>query len=393
MYPLKAVLVGFDENELSDVRHELDEQGASVEALYPDVKSTVEGLYPPHEEKRLFIYRVGTTDDFRQMQRLNDAFVGRPILAMLRGDDPGRMVQAMRAGAAQVVTLPLQADDLRTALERIARQFGYPHSESKVIAVSGVSEGCGATSVAVNLAAEIAQTYQLPCILAELSLRLGRLAGFLDLEPHTTTHDLLADAERLDIDAVRHALTPMGEHLQVLVGPYKGIARGPVSAQHVIRLVDYLRRLAPVVVLDMPSTFDEVYFKAIVIADRVVLTGQQTVASVQALKTVYNTLLKTEGIGSIYPLINRYDRHVPEITTSYLQELLQVPKIYTVANDWQAFSKATNEGRTLRQLKPRPHALNDIDGLVEELLGIPGKAQARWHLPGLWRRLVSSSAK
>lgn len=390
MYPLKIVLVGCREADQLDLRHELAEQGAVVQAQFPDAKAAIAGLFPPHESKRLFIYQI-TTDDLRQLERLNDSFVGRPILALVSSATDTRLVlRAMRAGAAQVVALPIQPEDLRSALDRIARQFGYPSSESKVIAVTGVSEGCGATTIAINLAAEVAQSFKVPCILAELSLRLGRLAVYLDLEPRVTTRDLLTDMDRLDIDVVRQALIPASENLRVLAGPHKGIATEPTTPQNVIRVIDYLRRLAPVVVLDMPYTFDELYFKIISIADEVVLVGQQNVPSVQALKTVRDTLQKSEGT-TIYPVINRYNNRLNDFTAKHIQDLLQIPKVFTIANDHSSVTMAENEGRTLRQRSPGSRTLVNIDELVAALLGVPEMPRKNSFLQCLFRALATAN--
>lgn len=268
MYPLKAILIGCETEDLSPLRHDLANQGVAIDVEFSDVADTIAKLASAPEAKRLFILIVRTPADLHQLERLNDTFVGRPILAMLQTPtDPALILRAMRSGAAQVIPVPYESEDFRLTLERIARQFGYSSSASKVIAVTGVSEGCGATAIAINLASEIAQLHQRSCILVELSLRLGRLAGYLDLEPYYTTHSLLSDVERMDIDTVRQALSKMADNFHVLAGPYKGIAALQPDPQHVVRLVDLVRRLADVVVLDMPCTFDDVYFESIAHAD------------------------------------------------------------------------------------------------------------------------------
>lgn len=390
MYPLKAILVGCDESEHPELHHELDNLGVVIEATFGDVPAAIHGLNTSADEKLLFVTVLNSASQVRLLEKLNDAFVGRPILALLKGVmDPALVIEAMRAGAVQVVGLPFQADDLHRALERIARQFGYSGAASRVIAVTGVTEGCGATTLAINLGAEIARLAQARTILAELSLRMGRVATFLDIEPRFTTHDLISDPERMDIDVVRQALTEVAEQFAVLAGPYKGISALKPATPHVIRLVDYTRRLAQVVVLDMPYTFDEVYFGTIALADQVVIVGEQNIPAVRALKTVRETLQKVEGIGTQYLVINRYDSSLHEFSRKHMEELLGVPRIYTVANDWTNFARALNNGRLLRAENPHAPALADIDTLARTLLGIQEAEHRHWHLPRFLRKLVA----
>ena len=289
--------------------------------------------------------------------------------------------------------MPLEVEDLRAALTRIARQFGYPATTSRVIAVTGVSEGCGATTLAINLAEEFASQHRLSTLLVELSLGMGRLGTYLDIDPRTTTQDLLGDVERLDLDAVRSALVKVDDCFHVLAGPFKGIPTHRPAGDQVLRLVDYARRLAQVVVLDMPYTYDDTYFRTLAAADAVVLVADQTVPTVHALKTLHDALRQGEGTGSVYPVINRYDARRVEFETERLKELLGVPALYTVADDPARCAAAVNSGRLLRQAAPRSHALADIGDLTDALLGRRRRAsKTGWCLPAFLRQLVGSGS-
>ena len=57
------------------------------------------------------------------------------------------------------------------------------------------------------------------CILVELSLRLGRLASYLDIKPTVTAADLLAGDNALEVNAVNQALVRVTDRYQVLLSP------------------------------------------------------------------------------------------------------------------------------------------------------------------------------
>ncbi len=115
----------------------------------------------------------------------------------------------------QVVLLPFQRSDFGAALDCIAVQFGMAPARAQTIAIAGASGGCGATTLAINLAYEIACAKKLKCILMELSLRMGALASYLDLQPRFTTSDLLFD-KSVDSAAVKQSLTVINDELSVL---------------------------------------------------------------------------------------------------------------------------------------------------------------------------------
>lgn len=120
--------------------------------------------------------------------------------------------------------------------------------------------------------------------------------------------------------------------------------------------------------------------------------GEQKVPSLQALKTVWNTFEKIEGLGAKYLVINRYDPSLEDFTVKHLQETLQLPRMHTVANEWHAFKAAMNGGQVLRQEAPRCRALADIDALAALLLGVTPKKRSHWHIPAFLRRLVHTTA-
>src|SRR5207244_7284230 len=114
-----------------------------------------------------------------KLRQLVSMFVGHPVLALVDAMmDPSVLLGAMRSGASQVVPLPIQPDDFKAAMECIAQQFGHTAAQNQAICVSGVTGGCGAPSLAINLANEIASQHGRHVILSELSLQIGKLAAY-----------------------------------------------------------------------------------------------------------------------------------------------------------------------------------------------------------------------
>ena len=304
------------------------------------------------------------------------------MLALIEGDpDAASLFQVSRAGAAQIVQLPLQPEDLQTALSRILVQFGINQQPSRLLAVTGVAEGCGSTSLAVNLAYEIAETRQTPCVLAELTQAMGRLAVYLNITPSATTHDLLSGKSDLTTMDVRSAMTRFTDRLHVLAGPYRTVELLRAPAQRVVYLSRLLRTCSTVTVVDMPYTFDELYFETLAVADAVVVVAQQNVPAVGALTLLRDTLRQRNPGLAMFPVINRFQPSLPEFSLRRLRDLLHEPNLLTVAEDGEGFRTALNNGQPLRVAASRSRALADIDRLASALLGNPpgaGAAQSTW---------------
>src|SRR5205823_12684285 len=128
---------------------------------------------------RLFIVHVPNSQMLPKLRQLTGVFTGQPILAIVDATvDSTVLLGAMRSGAAQVVPLPIQAEDFKAAMDCIASQYATAVQQNQVIAISGVTGGCGATVLAVNIAYEIASQHNQTAILSELSLQIGKLAAY-----------------------------------------------------------------------------------------------------------------------------------------------------------------------------------------------------------------------
>src|SRR5437868_6972303 len=152
MYPFKVALVGCDAEVLATVRRELTVQSIEVQDIVQDLKALLASRPTPQAEKLLFIVQINTPYELAEVERVNDVFPGWPILVLLDiRKRSALLLNTMRAGAAQIVLLPMTPEDFRLALDRIARQFGYPTDHARLVAVCGAQEGCGVTALTINL--------------------------------------------------------------------------------------------------------------------------------------------------------------------------------------------------------------------------------------------------
>lgn len=389
MYPFKTFLIGCDSALLSDLRRELSDLSVNVAGDFHDVPTTLAAVADlPPGEPWIFLVKPHSIEDVAQIEHLSDTLAGQPILALIDPTiDPTLLVRAMRAGAAQVVRLPLRSDDFKVAMQRIAIQFGHPPSRTKLISIVGVSEGCGATTIALNLAAEIARLQRIRCCLAEGSISLGRLASYLGIEPRLTMYDLLKEAERLDISQVRNALTQLEEGFLVLTGSYRAITPITFVGSDVMRIINYLRQIAEVVVFDLPYTFSADYFEVLAAAQEIVLVGQQNVSSIHALKLMRDKLAGNGSVATQHVVLSRYDPGLADFSAKRIGKLLDVPEVLTIEEDNNAIQTAENEGKTLFKRYPQCRSLTNIDTLARKLQHLPESPPKKWSLRSVFGRL------
>src|SRR4051812_21857330 len=114
----RVVRVGLDREVLSSLMPLLRARGAEPAVICADLVTAHGDAGANPAEAHLFIVQVGAGDDLAALSSLAGGFPGQPILALLPpGADIPRVLAAQRAGASQVVTLPLREADFLQALD------------------------------------------------------------------------------------------------------------------------------------------------------------------------------------------------------------------------------------------------------------------------------------
>lgn len=386
MYPLPAVLVGCADPAHESVRSALADNAVTVAAEFATVGDLLaHWTCPPDATRRLLVVTLQSLDEVNEVARMEACFPGWPVLALVEGDcDTAGLFHVNRAGAAQLVPFPFQRPDFDAALDRLLLQFGLRATPCRVIAVSGVVEGCGATSVSVGLATELAAVGEVPCVLTELTFGLGRLAGLLNLTPTATTRDLLNGPDEPNLGSVQTALTRAGDHLSVLSGQVAALEPISAPAGRLTQLLRLLRQTSAFVVVDLPYTFDPHYFEVMAAADEVLLVLRQDVPAVQAAKLLTQTLAD-RGLPAPKLVVNQYERDHPTLSATAVGERLQSKQVFRVAADAVGFRAAADAGRPLREVVPASPTVQDLRAIASTLLESTG---IHPHLPRrtLWDR-------
>jgi pilus assembly protein CpaE len=389
VYQWDVILIGCDEDVVPHLRRELQNNAAVVESEFRDVAEALEVLRSTKSKRRLLILQVKAFEGLDQLGRLCAALRNWPVMVLMDAGGEVRIqlnssyLSAIQMGASQIIGLPLRPEDFQIALDRVAVQSVASRAkESQVIAVAGVTGGCGATSLAINLGDEFVNICNKRCILVELSLKLGVIASHLNLEPTHSLHDLLSNMHQVDETLIRKVLFKIDENFELLPGPDRLVATGAYSSSDVLRLVDLMKPLCDVILLDLPCTYDNLYFEVLAGADQIVLVGEPKVPSIRALKLVHEMVDRDESSESEHLVINRFDDK-SSLPTSMLVRILGVTRLHTIMQDVPAYGESANRGCTLRVAAPLSHALAEIGALAKVLLEgeAPAKFRAQRSLP------------
>lgn len=210
-------------------------------------------------------------DDLVMLGEIITLASGKGIKVILIAEDvsPAALHQLLRQGADEFVPYPLPENELQSAIERLQKPQDPAPSAAPVaidrategtgalLAVQGLAGGTGATTLAVNLAWELANVEKANppkvCLL-DFSLQLGSTATYLDLPRRDVVFEMWSDTETMDDDIFRQALVCFEEKLWVLTAPKDMIPLDMVTSEDVNKVLDLARRHFDYVIVDMPTT-------------------------------------------------------------------------------------------------------------------------------------------
>ena len=86
MYPFRAVIVGGSEAERTTIRREVTNLSMAVEYEFDDIDKAISQRPVLADTKCCFLVKVNSTANMDQLARLNQFFMGKPIVALLNED-------------------------------------------------------------------------------------------------------------------------------------------------------------------------------------------------------------------------------------------------------------------------------------------------------------------
>jgi pilus assembly protein CpaE len=209
----------------------------------------------------------------RELLRLGaDDFVPYPLTDGVFGAALARLREA-KVPAAAAVPAPVPAPvpvATRTEAPEADRKPETPvvvaqrqHGQAAIFAVQGLAGGTGASTLAVNLAWELAtagkgkgkgKTKPPSVCLIDFDLQAGSVSTFLDLPRRDTVVELLQDAQTMDVVAFRQALVGYEGKLSVFPAPPELLPLDLIGPEEVEALLNLATQCFDVVVVDMPHT-------------------------------------------------------------------------------------------------------------------------------------------
>jgi pilus assembly protein CpaE len=294
----------------------------------------------------------------------------RPVLfALVQERSPVLMRRILRAGADELLFLPLDAGDATRALLKISETRRKAERQTGGIIVSMVSTvgGVGVTSLTANLALALRYTLNKRVAVVDLDLQTGGLAVFLNLEPERTIMQLCENERKLDSIQLESALTKHSSGIYLLAAPKRIEDSELVSDKTIGAVLDLVRQLFDFVVVDCGGYIDENAVAAWERSDHLFYLLDQSIAAARCAWRFVD-LFGRLGLSGVEPsfILGRYQPHHP-ISEEQITHTLGRPIYAKIPRDEKVLERVQLRAQDLWQVGPGSPLARAVEDLARRL--------------------------
>lgn len=289
-----------------------------------------------------------------------------PPLALVRS--------LVRAGAHDVVPLPLSIDELETSLAPVRDQLESRQaqaaalSHAKIVSIVKSVGGVGATSLTTQFAIRFAASERArgrDVCLIDLDVQFGDVAFQLGLQPRLSLVELLEAGSRLDGELLRATATQHASGLNVIAAPTDMMPLESLSSDHVMEIIELAGREFGTVIVDLPTNWSNWSLSLLARSDLVLLITELSVAGLNRAKRQLN-LIQSQDLGGldVRVVVNRFEKHLLRtIRAADVRDALGRDISYTVSNDFRLMRAAIDRGVPIDEIKRKSALAKDLDAL------------------------------
>ncbi len=258
-----------------------------------------------------------------------------------------------------------------TLIRSISDMYADPEKPfvGKVVAFYGAKGGSGSSTIAHNVAWGLATKMLQETALVDLDSSWGTTGLDFNYDSSQGLEEALADYERLDDTLLDRIMIRHTEKLSILPAAASLGSTAPTSPEAYEALVNGMRALSPMTLLDMPHVWSAWSKEILKSADEVVITATPDLANLRNAKNLIE-FLKQARPNDPDPLLVLNKTGVPktaEIPVKDFAAAVGINPSLVLAYEPIIYTEASNDGKMLSELTSAKAASDGIMYLTERL--------------------------
>jgi pilus assembly protein CpaE len=296
---------------------------------------------------KIFFLSVASVEQALRVAKQIEAYAsGIQIMAFDRDCDQGTLLELMRAGIREFVSIPLTIHELPNVLLRLnaALERKPPSIESTDLLFSFLPSkpGAGCSTIALNLSVALAAVPGTKVLLADFDLNCGMIGFLLHLDNSRSIVDAAEHSAHLDESLWPKLVHSVGD-LDILVtgAPRPGFR---IESAQIHYLLEFARRNYQVVCADLSGLLERYSIDLMQESKRIFVVATPELPCLHLARQRVDFLRGLDLEGRIS--LNRTERH-PLIPTPEIEKMIGLPVAMEFPNDYKGVHKAFTEAKPI----------------------------------------------
>ncbi|WP_434512413.1 AAA family ATPase [Desulfitobacterium sp. AusDCA] len=290
--------------------------------------------------------------------------------------------RAMMAGAREYIVKPFTGDELASTVvkvfeienrkrEALGEKTEIPLVTEKgrmgqIISFFSTKGGVGKTTLATNLAVELARSGKYRVLLIDLNLQFGDVCVFLNLSPKRSIADL-AQSGSLQYSEIQSYLLTHSSGIQVLVAPTRPEYADLVSVEQVEQILQEVKPHFDFIICDTVSRFEEISLLSLDLAEKIFLIVGMDVPALKNTKLSLETMDGLHYLDKVTAILNRSANDLG-LELKDVEKSLDFKISFEIPSDGKALLPALNQGVPFVKQHPQSKASDGIRKMALSLI-------------------------
>lgn len=311
------------------------------------------------------------------------------LLAIGPADDSKFILNVLREGADEYLVEDDLEKELEVTLVRIQVKDSA-QSLGQIVGILGASGGCGASSIAANLAVALGSEAHPPA-LVDLRLAAGDLRLLLDLQPRYTLADLCQEHERMDGSMLQRALLQHAAGLRFLPAPKTLKQARSVTPEGTLQTLNHLQTMFTRTLVELDRSFGEEQLPAMSYANTILLVTRLDMTSLHHCQRILDQLDELGIRQQCVRLVVNRAGQPKELPARQAENVLGTSIFHRVPDDPARMNLAVNKGVPVVVDKPTSRVARSLKELAEKVASLKTEASpATEEVPPSWTRGVAA---
>lgn len=322
-------------------------------------------------------------DGIRATELIAQRSSGSSVIIMSVQGEQAYLRRAMMAGAREYIVKPFTGDELASVIAKVYAMDQLKKEaigeqpiasvESKmrngeIISFFSTKGGVGKTTLATNLAVQLASTGKWRVLLIDLNLQFGDVAVFLNLVPKRSIADLI-ESGPIKFSEIQSYFLTHSSGLQVLAAPTRPEYAELVTAEHVEQILNEVRTKFDFIICDNVSRFEEVSLVTFDIATQIWLVVAMDVPTLKNAKLSLEVIEGLHHTPKVQVVLNRSSKEMG-MDRGDVEKSLNTKISYEIPSDGRALVAALNKGVPFVTSYPQSKASEGIRTMAGKLTSL-----------------------